>query len=109
MLIGVDILASEDLLIDFPLKKIAIGVCKGFSTTINTMAKGERTERLVKNLEDITVLAYSIAGVPVAVQEKGLPANQDFVFNSHSLHQFGKASGYAHIVDANFSWLLAGT
>ena len=101
MLIGVDVLAPEDMEINFRMRRLTIGSCGGISAKINLSPKLGRTKRIVLAKEPTTIPAKSFRRVQVSLRGKTpLPVDRDLLFAP--LNSPTNAGIQAHLVDAEF-------
>ena len=105
VLVGIDILASESMLLDFGKRTLCIGSCQNLVTDIDILSKSEpNLRRVVRAKSRITVSAHAFMEIPVHVKGSALPSDRDFFFEPSYSHDLGRNGGlYTHIVDASLS------
>lgn len=103
ILIGVDTMVPEEMVIDAGKQKITIGSC-GITAKLDMKSRGQRVDRTVRALQQLTIPPHTHMAVPVKIRGKQLPDDRDYSFLPADESRLGTAGGFfAHITDAHLT------
>ena len=101
MLIDMNIMNSEQIILDFDKNILIVSTCKGLSAFIFITSKDIRVNRTVRTAAKTIVVFETCMTVSVRVRESDLSFDRDYSFHSKSERQLRSEDEYfAHIIDS---------
>ena len=98
MLIGIDVIDTEEMIIDFIHQSLTFGNIFNFRTDIHVHAKNNvKTRRIIKIAKDAVISSRSVIKIPIKMKKDSEPLtnDRDYLFKSD------RPGGCYYLVDAD--------
>ena len=102
VLVGIDVMKSEDIILDTNRDLAVISSCGSLEVPMSMVAKGQRTDTVVVSKARHSVPAYTFITVPIEPLHD-LPQDRDLIFEPDQLEALTLS---AHIVDHNLERVM---
>ena len=101
MLIDMNIMSSEQIILDFDKNILIVSICKSLSAFIFIISKDIRMNRAVRAIAKTIVVFETCRAVSVRVRESDLSFDRDYSFHSKSERQLRSEDEYfAYVIDS---------
>ena len=104
-LLDVDILESEQVILDMSKRTITFFACSNLTALMKLIFKNQRIVRAVRSVGKITISSHTCLAVSVKIRDQSLSADRDYSFESkQDFQQLGFEGGFFnHITDVHFA------